>query len=67
MTNIHNMKTRSQSLSVENDAENSISTDISTDSDSDDYEELDDYENINELKRKDLKKIINLLKKAKQI
>lgn len=65
MTNIHNMKTRSQSLSVENDAENSISTDISTDSDSDDYEELDDYENINELKRKRLEKDNKSLKKSK--
>ena len=69
MTNIHNMKTRSQS--VENDAENSISTDISTDSDiftdsdSDDYEELDDYENINELKRKRLEKDNKSLKKSK--
>ena len=61
MTNIHNMKTRSQSLSVEN----SISTDISTDSDSDDYEELDDYENINELKRKRLEKDNKSLKKSK--
>ena len=61
MTNIHNMKTRSQSLSVEN----SISTDISTDSDSDDYEELDDYENINELKRKRLEKDEKSLKKSK--
>ena len=65
MTNIHNMKTRSQSLSVENDAENSIYTDISTDSDSDDYEELDDYENINELKRKRLEKDNKSLKKSK--
>ena len=61
MTNIHNMKTRSQSVSVEN----SISTDISTDSDSDDYEELDDYENINELKRKRLEKDNKSLKKSK--
>jgi len=59
------MKTRSQSLSVENDAENSIYTDISTDSDSDDYEELDDYENINELKRKRLEKDNKSLKKSK--
>ena len=69
MTNIHNMKTRSES--VENDAKNSISndistdTDISTDSDSDDYEELDDYENINELKRKRLEKDNKSLKKSK--
>ena len=61
MTNIHNMKTRSQSLSVEN----SISTDISTDSDSDDYEELDDYENINELKRKRIKNNEKSFKKSK--
>ena len=63
MTNIHNMKTRSQSLSVENSI--STDTDISTDSDSDDYEELDDYENINELKRKRLEKDNKSLKKSK--
>ena len=63
MTNIHNMKTRSQS--VENSISTNISTDISTDSDSDDYEELDDYENINELKRKRLEKDEKSLKKSK--
>ena len=63
MTNIHNMKTRSQS--VENSISTNISTDISTDSDSDDYEELDDYENINELKRKRLEKDNKSLKKSK--